>query len=202
MQFLDEPTFNQLRTIEQLGYVVVARKTDYRDVMGAQFLIQSPKESSEYIVNSLNNFLNSIKEKVATLTEEEFKVQVEAVLTKVAEKDYNLNQEHNRFSTEIASHKYFFDRQQREVEALKALTLRQFQDHFQRVFFSPTESKRLDFELNSAKFVEAQQEWKAKNAEKHFQNGRVIINDPLQVFKKKMALHPDLFKANFASFKM
>jgi len=59
--------------------------------MGAQFLIQSPKESSEYIVNSLNNFLNSIKEKVATLTEEEFKVQVEAVLTKVAEKDYNLN---------------------------------------------------------------------------------------------------------------
>jgi secreted Zn-dependent insulinase-like peptidase len=35
MQFLDEPTFNQLRTIEQLGYVVVARKTDYRDVMGA-----------------------------------------------------------------------------------------------------------------------------------------------------------------------
>jgi insulysin len=91
MQFLDEPTFNQLRTIEQLGYVVVARKTDYRDVMGAQFLIQSPKESSEYIVNSLNNFLNSIKEKVATLTEEEFKVQVEAVLTKVAEKDYNLN---------------------------------------------------------------------------------------------------------------
>jgi insulysin len=74
MQFLDEPTFNQLRTIEQLGYVVVARKTDYRDVMGAQFLIQSPKESSEYIVNSLNNFLNSIKDKVAALTEEEFKV--------------------------------------------------------------------------------------------------------------------------------
>ena len=34
MQYLDEPTFNQLRTIEQLGYVVFARKSDYRDVMG------------------------------------------------------------------------------------------------------------------------------------------------------------------------
>jgi secreted Zn-dependent insulinase-like peptidase len=31
-QFLDEPTFNQLRTIEQLGYVVFTRKNETRDV--------------------------------------------------------------------------------------------------------------------------------------------------------------------------
>lgn len=35
MQYLDEPTFNQLRTNEQLGYVVVSRKVEYRDVIGA-----------------------------------------------------------------------------------------------------------------------------------------------------------------------
>lgn len=35
MQYLDEPTFNQLRTNEQLGYVVVSRKCEYRDVIGA-----------------------------------------------------------------------------------------------------------------------------------------------------------------------
>ena len=58
--------------------------------MGAQFIIQSPKESSEYIVNSLNNFLNTMREKVQVLTEEDFKVQVEAVSIKAAEKDYNL----------------------------------------------------------------------------------------------------------------
>lgn len=90
MQYLDEPTFNQLRTNEQLGYVVLSRKCEYRDVMGAQFIIQSPKESSEYIVNSLNNFLNTMREKVQVLTEEDFKVQVEAVSIKAAEKDYNL----------------------------------------------------------------------------------------------------------------
>jgi secreted Zn-dependent insulinase-like peptidase len=73
MQYLDEPTFNQLRTIEQLGYVVFARKSDYRDVMGTQFIIQSPKYSSEYIVNSLNTFLDNQREKVKTLSEEDFK---------------------------------------------------------------------------------------------------------------------------------
>jgi secreted Zn-dependent insulinase-like peptidase len=35
MQFLEEPTFNQLRTIEQLGYVVYSRRCTYRGVMGA-----------------------------------------------------------------------------------------------------------------------------------------------------------------------
>jgi secreted Zn-dependent insulinase-like peptidase len=39
MQFLEEPTFNQLRTIEQLGYVVFARKCCYRGVHGTQFII-------------------------------------------------------------------------------------------------------------------------------------------------------------------
>jgi insulysin len=34
MQYLDEPTFNQLRTIEQLGYVVFSRSSTYRDIMG------------------------------------------------------------------------------------------------------------------------------------------------------------------------
>jgi insulysin len=64
MQYMDEPTFNELRTIQQLGYVVFSRRSDYRDVMGAQFIIQSPKESSEYIVNSLNVFLASMKDRV------------------------------------------------------------------------------------------------------------------------------------------
>ncbi len=76
MQYLEEPTFNQLRTIEQLGYVVWARRCTYRGVHGAQFIVQSPKESCEYIVNSLNTFLASMYDKVhnpETFTEEDFK---------------------------------------------------------------------------------------------------------------------------------
>lgn len=181
----------------------MSRRCEYRDVQGAQFLVQSPKESSEYIVNSLNNFLNTIREKVANVTEEEFKTQVEAVMTQIAEKDYNLQSEHGRFWSEIASHKYLFDRQATEVEILKTLTLKEFKDHFERVFFSPATSKRFDFELNSGKFADKQTEWKTKNAENHFKDGnRMEVKQSLQAFKKSMALHPDLFKANFASYKM
>jgi len=39
MQYLDEPCFNQLRTKEQLGYVVFSSSCNNRDIMGARFLV-------------------------------------------------------------------------------------------------------------------------------------------------------------------
>lgn len=72
MQFLDEPTFNQLRTIEQLGYVVFTRHTSTRDVIGAWYLIQSPNKGCSYIKASLNRHISEMLKKVEKLSEEEF----------------------------------------------------------------------------------------------------------------------------------
>ena len=79
-----------------------------------------------------------MKGKIEALTEEEFRVQVEAVATKVAEKDYNLQSEHARFWNEISCHKYLFDRQSKEVEILRSLSLDEFKKHMTRVFYSPS----------------------------------------------------------------
>ena len=49
--------------------------------MGAQIIVQSPQQSCEYIVNSANTFLNVQREKVKNLSDEEFKTQVESVMT-------------------------------------------------------------------------------------------------------------------------
>ena len=35
MQYLESPTYNQLRSVEQLGYVVASRRVENRDVLGA-----------------------------------------------------------------------------------------------------------------------------------------------------------------------
>ena len=88
-----------------------------------------------------------------------------------------------------------------EVETLRNLTLEDFKTHFESVFFSP-HTKRLDFELNSAKFVEKNNEWKKKNNNDHSKGRIEITHDSFNIFKKQMGLHPDLFKANFATFKL
>jgi len=75
------------------------------------------------LVEAINNFLVETREKVKIVTEEEFEVQKQAVITKLAEKDINLARENGRFFNEIATHEYVFDRQDKEVEIVKTITL-------------------------------------------------------------------------------
>ena len=110
MQFLNEPFFNELRTQQQLGYVVFSRAVNTRDVLGAQFMVQSPTRSCEYIVNSINEFLVSMRAKIQNLSDVEFEIQKQAVLVRLAEKDINLSRENARHWGEISTHKYQFDR--------------------------------------------------------------------------------------------
>ena len=91
LQFLDEPTFNQLRTVEQLGYVVWSRHNVKRDVVGAWFLVQSPNKGCSHIKASFNSHMKKMLKKVEDMTEKEFDEQRNAVLTQYSEKDVNLN---------------------------------------------------------------------------------------------------------------
>lgn len=115
MQCLGEPFFNELRTQQQLGYVVFSRAVNTRDVLGAQFIVQSPKRSCEYIVNSVNDFLVSMRSKVAEMTQEEFEIQKQAVHVQLSQKDINLKKEYARHWGEISTHKYDFERQNKEI---------------------------------------------------------------------------------------
>lgn len=47
-------------------------------------------------------------------------------MVQIAEKDYNLGKEHSRYWDEIATHKYIFDRQEKEIEILKTLSKQEF----------------------------------------------------------------------------
>ena len=52
------------------------------------------------------------------MSDEEFKTQVDSVMVKISEKDYNLVKQNFRMWEEIATHKYLFDRQKKEIEIL------------------------------------------------------------------------------------
>lgn len=116
-------------------------------------MVQSSHKACEYLVEAVNNFLVDTREKIKTVTEEEFEVQKQAVITKLAVKDINLAGENGRFFNEIASHEYLFDRQDVEIETVKSITLNEFMSHFEFVFFSD-QVKRVDIELTSTAHAE------------------------------------------------
>lgn len=72
MQCLDEPFYADLRTKQQLGYVVYCRALKVEDTNGNVFCVQSPQKSAEYIVNSINTFLVLYRDKIKNMTDEEF----------------------------------------------------------------------------------------------------------------------------------
>lgn len=72
MNFIQEPYFSDLRTKQQLGYVVFSRHTANREVVLCQFLVQSPAKSCEFIINATNIFLTELREKVKNLSDEDF----------------------------------------------------------------------------------------------------------------------------------
>jgi len=195
MQYMDEPTFNQLRTIEQLGYVVFSKTASHRDVIGSWFLIQSPKMGCAHIKNSLNKHLATMRQKVIDLTDEDFKTQQEAVYTQIAEKDKSIGEVFNRFwSHEFATHRYLFDRQEKECAALRELTKADFQAYFEKIFFTPETVKRLDIHFNSEahKQQEEESEFKITDGSEH-------KHKSLSSLKRNNGYYADPFKFNMVT---
>ena len=89
-----------------------------------------------------------MREKLGELTDEEFKTQIEAVLTNVTEKDKNQRAEYDRFWTEINHHSYQFDVQECDTIALKSLKKEEFQAYARELLYSESR-RRLDTHYNS-----------------------------------------------------
>ena len=93
MQYLKEPTFDQLRTKEQLGYVVFSRPRSERDIISAWFLIQSPTKNCMHMRTRLDVHLAKMRTAFASLSDEDFSTNIGAVRTELAEKDKSLAEE-------------------------------------------------------------------------------------------------------------
>ena len=107
LKFLEEPTFDQLRTKEQLGYVVFSQPRVSRDIISCWFLIQSPTKDCLHIRKRLDIHLAKMRVKMQEMTDEEFETISNSVKTIISEKDKNLYEDFERFwRKELVTHAY------------------------------------------------------------------------------------------------
>lgn len=59
--FLEEPTFNTLRTKEQLGYIVRASLSTQLRLLKFKILIQSSVKDADFLEHRINEFLANLK---------------------------------------------------------------------------------------------------------------------------------------------
>lgn len=118
-QIAREPAFDTLRTKQQLGYIVWSGVRNVYGVMGFRVIIQSSVKDPAYMDDRIEEFLVQLRTLIETMPEEDWTNNLNAVISKMEEKDKTLGQETRRFWNEITTHAYIFDRAELTMNILK-----------------------------------------------------------------------------------
>ncbi|KAM0526284.1 hypothetical protein ACHAPS_004017 [Verticillium nonalfalfae] len=139
-QIAHEPAFDQLRTKEQLGYVVFSGVRSFSTTYGFRFIIQSERPC-DYLESRIEAFLNHLSTIIDAMTDTEFEGHKRSLIVKRLEKVKNLDQESSRHWTQIASEYYTFELAQQDAEHIKKLTKADMVE-FYRTFVKPGSATR------------------------------------------------------------
>lgn len=160
---MDEPAYDYLRTKEQIGYLVFCQMWNYRNTLGGGFVIQSSKKTPEFMLAKIKEFINQMKVKCDTLSDEDFTKGVNALLSNKKQVDMNIHDVKARMHNEILLHRHDFDRKQQEIDLLEEMLMPEnikkhkegLTQHFHDLFFNSV--KQLTLEMVSDKHTEAQE---------------------------------------------
>ncbi|MCJ1246816.1 Insulinase (Peptidase M16) [Trapelia coarctata] len=139
-QMTDEPGFDQLRTKEQLGYIVFTGARMAATTMGYRVIIQSER-STGYLEERINAFLAMFAKSLDNMTQQEFESHKKSLINKRLEKIKNLDQETSRFWGHIGSEYYHFLQVEDDVAHIKPLTKQDLIDFFTH-YIHPTSPHR------------------------------------------------------------
>jgi insulysin len=107
-QMTHERAFDQLRTKEQLGYVVWSGIRVAETTIAYRIIIQSEK-TPEYLESRIDAFLESYKQTIQDMSESVFEGHKRSLITKRLEKLKNLTQESGRLWSHIDNEYFDFE---------------------------------------------------------------------------------------------
>jgi len=130
-EVMNKPCFHQLRTVEQLGYMVFSGVDRVDNSQGLRILVQSTVATPIELDERIEQFLVSFEEStLAKMTQEELAVYAKSLITLKLEKVKRLTQQTNRWWAEITDRRYQYDRHEREAALLAEIQVSELQAFF------------------------------------------------------------------------
>ena len=120
-QIASEPCFDQLRTKEQLGYLVFSGVRTSIGQMGFRVIVQSERDS-DYLESRIDAFFDQLLHQLHEMSTDEFLAHRNSLIHKRLESVKNLAEETNRYWQSIHSGYYDFMNRQRDAQVLEHLT--------------------------------------------------------------------------------
>ncbi|KDN45284.1 hypothetical protein K437DRAFT_256623 [Tilletiaria anomala UBC 951] len=148
-QIASEPCFDQLRTKEQLGYLVFSSARKMVGQCGFRVLVQSERDVA-HVESRIDVFFDYLKNVLDKMTQDEFNAHKESLIQSRLEVVKNLGEEASRFWYHIHSRYYDFLQRETDVAALRELTKQDIVDFFMRyIHHSSVTRSKLTVNLRS-----------------------------------------------------
>ena len=145
-QLTDEAGFDQLRTKEQLGYVVWTGAKVNSTTMGYRVIIQSERPTA-YLEERINAFLAFFEQSLQSMSAEDFEAHKKSLVNKRLEKMKNLHQETSRLWAYISSEYYDFWQRDKEAEHIRSLSKSAMIEFFNH-YIHPTSQNRAKLSIH------------------------------------------------------
>ncbi|GJJ73344.1 hypothetical protein EMPS_05702 [Entomortierella parvispora] len=161
-QILDEPCFNQLRTVEQLGYIVQGSTHEDAGTMGIKVTIQSEYDPI-FLEHRIEQFFRGrLREMLENMTQEELNKQIESTAVKRLEKSKNLREEATKYWTVITAGTFEFDQAQNEADEMRKITVERLREFFAKWIHPDSEHvRKLSVHIRSHKLPAQEDEFLA-----------------------------------------
>ncbi len=140
--FVSQPFYNEMRTKQQLGYIVWGGASRKEDRLQAYFIIQSGTHPANELKDRADAFLATLPEKFESLTSEEFDRLKTAAREKIKEKPKSIAEKAGILFARAYDHEGDFDREQTILRAIDALTHDQALKLLRGMFHTETRRQR------------------------------------------------------------
>ncbi|XP_046746475.1 LOW QUALITY PROTEIN: insulin-degrading enzyme-like [Diprion similis] len=212
-EIIFEPYFDNLRTKEQLGYIISSGIRRTNSAQGLIFTVQSDKHP-RYVEQRIEAFLEAMLGQLVDIPEEEFSRHKDALATRKLEKPKMLDDLSSLFWSEILGQRYNFDRANIEVSYMRTITKEMVVKFYKDVllYSAPTRCKLSVHVVSMAEGgagrteVNVTENGSSPSSESHL-NTACRINDAM-AFSSTQALYPlvkpfiDIPKKNMSRCKL
>jgi insulysin len=132
-QMLDKAVYSELRTKQQLGYIVQCGVTEANGVRALVFIIQSSVKPPPEVEDRLEAFLRLFRGTLSLLSEDELGTYRDALAAELGDVDQRADGQASRLWGECAMRRYDFGRPWRNAQRMRRVTreglLAFFDDH-------------------------------------------------------------------------
>jgi protease-3 len=114
--------YDQLRTVEQLGYAVFAFNTAVGEQSGVGFLLQSNSKQPDYLHKRYLSFYQLAEKKLQAMSAAEFEQYKKSILIEMRQPPQTISEEASRYSSDFGRNNFKFDSREKTIAALENIT--------------------------------------------------------------------------------